>query len=121
MQRVTGISDYPSQIVNLTAEDGSTVTLTLTVRPQQTGWYFDLIWNGVSPAKPINGVRITTFPNLLRQWKNLLSFGIACVTSDGREPLGAADFQSGYARLLLLSATDVAQIEASVFPGGLVS
>lgn len=117
MQTVTGISNQPTQVFNLVPEDGSTVTLTLTYRPQQMGWFYDLVWNGTDPATTINGRRVSNFPNLLRQFKNVLSFGIACVTADGHEPLGQNDFASGYAQLLLLSPADLAAIEAQVFPG----
>lgn len=117
MQAVTGITNQPAQIVNLTASDGSTVTLTLAYRPQQLGWFFDLQWNGTSPATEINGRRITAFPNLLRQFKNILTFGLACVTTDGLEPLGQDDFSTQYATILLLSPADVKIIEAVVFPG----
>lgn len=118
MQQVTGITSTPAQIINLTADDGSAATLTLEYRPQQTGWYLDLTWNGTSPALQINGLRVTNFPNLLRQWRNLLTFGLAVVTKDGFEPLAIGDFESGYATMIFLSSpVDVALVEAQVFNG----
>jgi hypothetical protein len=115
MQQITGISDNPAQVINLTADDGTTVTLTLEYRPQQSGWSVDVLWNGTTPATELNGLRVTVFPNLVRQWKNLLTFGLACITQDGREPLSVDAFLSGYATLLLLNAADVASIESQIF------
>jgi hypothetical protein len=115
MQAVTGISNLPAQILTLTAADGSAITLTLEYRPQQQGWSLDVSWNGTSPATAMNGLRVTNFPNLLRQWRNLITFGLTCVTADGLEPLSIDAFSSGYAQLFLLAAADVARIEDEVF------
>lgn len=117
MDLVTGISNQPAQVFNLTPSDGSTATITLAYRPQQKGWFFDLTWNGTNPATTINGFRLSTFPNVLRQFRNVLSFGLACVTADDQEPMGQDDFSSAYARLYLLTPEDVANVEALVFPG----
>lgn len=119
MQAITGISNQSAQIINVAVPDGSTATITLKYRPQQLGWFFDLTWNGVNPAMQINGRRVTSFPNLLRQFRNILSFGLACITADSYEPLGVDDFDSGYAQLIVLSADDVALIENQIFPGNL--
>ena len=118
MQQVTGISDLPAQVINLTADDGTAATLTMVFRPQQTGWFLDVEWNGTTPATEINGLRVTNFPNILRQWRNLLTFGIAVVTRDGLEPLAVTDFASGYATMIFLpSPADVALVESQVFNG----
>lgn len=117
MDVITGISDSPAQVFNLTPPDGTTVTLTIFYRPQPMGWFYNLSWNGTNPATQINGRRIVNYPNLLRQWKEILTFGICCVTQDGREPLGQKDFVTNYALLLLLSKDDIAAIESVVFPG----
>ena len=115
MQQVTGISEAPAQIITLTLEDGSAITVTLEYRPQQLGWFFSVLWNGSDPATQINGLRMTVFPNVLRQWRNLLPFGLACITQDNREPMAADAFSSGYATMLLLDAADVARVEADIF------
>lgn len=117
MQVITGLTDQPTQVFNLTLEDGSILTVTMTYRPQQIGWYYDLLWNGTTPSTQVFGRRIVTSPNMLRQFRNVWSFGLGCVTSDNYEPLNQSDFSSGYATLLLLDASDVAQIEQVVYPG----
>ena len=49
------------------------------------------------------------------QFKNIFTFGLACVTTDGYEPQNANDFQSGYAQLLLLTGDEVNQINTQIF------
>lgn len=117
MQKVVGISNVASQVFNLTATDGTIVTLNISYRPQQVGWFIDLTWSGTNPSTVNNGIRLTNFPNMLRQWRNIYTFGLGCITQDGYDPLGQNDFQSGYATLLFLDPADVQQIESTVFTG----
>jgi hypothetical protein len=117
MQLITGINDTPCQIISIAIPDGTTATMTLAYRPNQSGWYFNLSWNGQSPAYTINSMRVTTFPNMLRQFETIFTFGLACVTTDGYEPLNAEDFQSGYANFYLLTSDEVEQIETQILVG----
>jgi hypothetical protein len=117
MQLITGINDNPSQIISIAIPDGTTATMTLSYRPNQSGWYFNLSWNGQSPAFVINSMRVTTYPNILNQYRTLFSFGLACVTSDGYEPLNAEDFKNGYANLYLLTSDEVVRINTQIFVG----
>ncbi len=117
MNLITNISDSPCQTFTLPLADGTQMTMTMAYRPQQTGWYFDLSWTGQTPAFQLNGRRIVTFPNMLRQFRNQITFGLACVTADNLEPLNQTDFSSGYANLYILDMADVGQVEMLAFPG----
>ena len=117
MQLISGINNTPSQIISIAIPDGTTATMTLSYRPNQSGWYFNLSWNGQSPAFVINSMRVTTFPNILNQFRTLFSFGIACVTTNGYEPLNSNDFQNGYANLYLLTPSEVEEINTQIFVG----
>ena len=114
MQIVTGINNNASQVFSLSIPDGTTATLTLSYRPNQKGWYYDLTWNGTKPSFQLNGCRLTVFPNILRQFKNQLSFGIACLTSNGYEPMNLEDFNTKYANLYILTETEVQNIENTI-------
>ena len=115
MNQVTGITDSPSQVFTLPIQDGSNAVVTLTYRPQQFGWFFDLVWNGNSSTFTVKGMRLTTFPNVLRQYRNQLPFGLWCAVDGDAEPTSQADFLSGRAKLYLLSPGDVAALEAAAF------
>ena len=115
MQIVTGINDNPSQVFSLNLPDGTSATFTLSYRPNQKGWYYDMSWNGTNPSFQVNGCRITVFPNILRAFKNKINFCLACLTTDGYEHMNLNDFNIKYANLYVLTETEVQSIESSIF------
>lgn len=116
MNLITGLTDSPAQTVALPIQDGSTAVLTLAFRPQQLGWYYDLVWNGQASTFQVKGRRLATFPNVLRQYRNRLPFGLWCWTQNNGEPIYVDDLASGRVRLYLLAPADVAAVEAAAFP-----
>ncbi len=100
------ITSAPAQKQSLILPDGSSFSMTLAFYPQQYGWF---IQNLVYKNFTINGLRITTSPNMLNQWVNSLTFGLACTCVGNREPTQQQDFSSGAALLYVLSAAEVAQ------------
>lgn len=75
----------------------------------QLGWFFDFMtWNNFTNQ----GMRVCNSPNILRQWKNLLTFGMACVSTGDREPSLQQDFFSGNSTLYILNAGEVQVYEA---------
>ena len=52
---------------------------------------------------------------MLRQYRNIIPFGIACLTASGLDPYTVDDFQNQASNLYLLTAEDVAGIEAELF------
>lgn len=111
MKLLTGITDRPLQKSVITIDDGTAATITLTYRPNQQGWFFDLEWEGRS----FLGMRLVTFPNILRPFLKQIPFGLAVYTQDGKDPLQQDAFASGYASLLLLSPEDMLAVEHSHF------
>lgn len=96
-----------SQVQRISLEDGSSFSLTLVYKPMQRGWFIsELVYKSFF----IRGLRLCTHPNLLNQLENLIPFGLAVGTVDGREPLLQEDFSSGNAQLLLLTAAEVAEV-----------
>ena len=113
MTIIGGLTGQPKQQMTLQIADGTQASFYLEYREQQTGWFWDLTWG----VHTINGNRLTTFPNILRQWKNILPFGISVLTSGNVEPLNQTDLVDGTATLLFLTDTDVQLVEESAFPG----
>ena len=113
MTIIAGLTSQPKQQMTLQIADGSNASFYLEYVPQQLGWFFNLVWG----ATVINGGRLTTFPNILRQWQNVLPFGIAVMAAASVEPLNQTDLSDGTVVLLLLTADDVALVEAAAFPG----
>lgn len=117
MTIIQNISDSTPQSLNVVLPDGSTVTIVLTYRVQQSGWFFDISWGGMSPPWQVSGNRLVTSPNILRQYRGVIPFGLTVTTTNNGEPTGQEDFVNGYATPLLLSETDVLDIEAVYYPG----
>lgn len=105
---VKEITNEGKQKHTLLLKDGSQVALTLEYKPQQLGWF---ITNLVRNDLILNNIRIVTSPNLLHQFLNQTDFGIACFTTDNEEPTLLEDFQSGRAKMYILSKEEVAEYE----------
>jgi hypothetical protein len=109
MQQITGITSDAYQQQTITLPSGLQMVMRMRFIPQQYGWFFEQITAG---SVTINGIRICTVPNILRQWKNILDFGIACKTDGNREPTQLEDFSNGYSILYLLDSDDVEEYES---------
>lgn len=108
MNLIQQITSDPLQKQTIILADGSPLTITVSFRPMQFGWFFEEItWGDVT----IEGMRICVSPNMLRQFKNLIPFGIACFSAGNREPTQQDDFSSGAASLYVLSEADVQAYE----------
>jgi len=114
MLLIESITGAARQQQRLVLPDGSLLLVRLSYKPQQYGWFIDEITN---KEFTLNGLRITNNLNMLRQWKNLIPFGLACYTDGNREPTQQEDFLSGASALYLLSADDVQAIEAYLAGG----
>lgn len=79
--------------------------------PSQELWMMDVAYNDFSTK----GLIVTQSPNMLRGYKNLIPFGIVCQTIDNLDPHFIDDFAIQRARLYLLDAAEVEEIEAGLF------
>lgn len=120
MKSIAGLTSQPNQDSFIVLDDGSRAKLSLSYRPQQLGWFYNLSWPG-NAALPVpfavNGNRLVASPNILRQYRRLIPFGLMLFTVDQGEPMGRTCFVDGTADLILLSADEVAEIEERGFPG----
>lgn len=108
MLRIQQVTRDPRQKQTLILPDGKRVVIRIEYKPNQQGWFF----NEISTEEiTIKGMRIVTSPNILRQFYKLISFGIACETDGGQDPLLDQDFESGRSRLFLLSSEEVQAFE----------
>jgi len=113
MKTIDGITDQPNQVMSVTLADGSRMKLSMFYVVQQRGWFADLTWQDFT----LNGFRLVSSPNLLRQWQEIIPFGLAITTTEQGDPQNVTDFADGRSTLVLLDEADVAEVEAVVFPG----
>lgn len=108
MLKVNGLSDYSKQNLTLVTTDGENIVMAIEYKPQQKGWFFTELSYG---DFTINNMRITTGPNIIRQFKNKVPFGICVVTNENQEPTEQQDFASGRSKMYVLTAEEVQQYE----------
>ena len=111
MKYLNKITDQALQKVFIPNIEGKTATLQFRFLPTQNKWIMDVLYDG----REINGIAVLCSANILRNYRNLIPFGFLCKTPDGLDPFFIDDFSSQRARLYLLSADEVAQIETDLF------
>lgn len=111
---INSISSDPRQSQAFVIEDGSSFFMTVYFRPMQSGWFIERL---VYSDFELKGMRVVNSPNMLRQFKNLIPFGLACFSTNNREPQFLEDFSSGASKLYVLTANEVDQFEAFLRDG----
>ena len=114
MIQLQNLTNAPDQLVTLTMPDGSSGSLEIIYLGAPQRWIYNLTHPSL-PAGAINGANICAHPNLLRQFKNIIDFGLACVTTTGLDPVNLTDFTTGIASLYILDASDVQTVESTIF------
>lgn len=113
MQQIDTLTDAADQVVLLILPNKSRLTLELIYHPRIGRWTFDLAHS----LLVLNGLNVCVGYNLLRPWKNLLPFGLACATNDGGDVVSLNDFSSGRAALYGLSKDEARQTESFIGSG----
>lgn len=108
MFKMQRINEYPLQRKTFNLPDGDLIEVTLYFMPMQKMWVFrEIIYNEII----IRNVKIVSSVNILRQFKNIIPFGIACDSTEGRDPQFSRDFLEGKNTLYILSQAETQQIE----------
>lgn len=109
MFRIQNITSYPYQGKSLVLPDGTRVEIDIQFFPLRKCWvikrlsYQDFLLHSY---KIVNGT------NILRQFKNILPFGLACYDPSGRDPQFLEDFtEQGSHRLFILTQDEVQRYE----------
>lgn len=111
MRYIDKITDGSKQKFILVGESGEKIDFYLYYAPSQQSWFFDISYGDFTA----NGLKVSCSPNLLRQWKNKITFGLACITLNDLDPSRLTSFSNADAQLCLLNADDVANIEEVFF------
>lgn len=99
-----GVSAEPIQEHTLPVPGyADSAILTLEYRPDQYAWFFSVTWGEWG----INNVRLTTDPNILRQYSRVLPFGFAVLSSDGADPLFVDSFSTVVCEMYMIDAADI--------------
>lgn len=117
MQRITNLSNEADQVSKVVLADGSVVTFEFFYLPAIERWAFSLSHTAITLGRSI----LCAGPNILREFKNIIPFGLGCYTTDGADPFYIEDFASGRVTLFVLDASEVEFFEQAVFGPGAVA
>lgn len=107
MKLIDAITDYPFQQMTVIGENRERISLTLQYMAFQQLWRMDVSYDETT----IKGILCVQSENILRQWKEILPFGIMIRSKDSLDPLFLNDFSSGRISLFLLNDNEASQIE----------
>jgi hypothetical protein len=108
MKQLEGITAEPRQELSARTDSGEIIEMSLHYAPIIQRWFMNLSCKDFK----LNGYKILTGDNILRQYRNVLPFGIM-VVCENFGPSLIDDFESERVKMYLLSAEEVTQIEQS--------
>lgn len=111
MNIITTLTDYPNQRHSLVIDEGGSADFRLYFSGRQMSWYYDITYGDIT----INGSKVVLTPNSLRQFKNILPFGLRFFTDGYVEPFKIDDFSTGRIKMGILNSDEVQQIEKEVY------
>lgn len=110
MNQLTILSNDADQLAFAPLSDGSLLQLEFIYRAGIQRWSL----NVTHPLLTLVGVDLCLSPNILRQWRNQISFGIAVTSYDGYDPVDINDFTDGRISVYILSAAEVSEVESTI-------
>jgi hypothetical protein len=110
MNQITTLTDAASQQLSIALDDGTIATFSFTYLSAIQRWTFYLS----HPLLTLAGMTLSAHPNVLRAWRNVIPFGLACTSLDGIDPVDISDFANGRVQIYILNAADVAQVETDI-------
>ena len=110
MQLLSAITDAADQLLAVSLPDGSVAQLELFYRPAIQRWTVDIN----HPLLNMHGFNLTQGPNILRQWRNIVPFGMALISKNGLDPMYAEDFSNGNCQLYILTPGEVELVETEI-------
>lgn len=111
MLYINKITNDAFQQLVLTGIPTIRINMNLRYLPRMQLWNMDVGYND----QQVNGIIITSMPNLLQAFQNVFPFGISCLTTNGLDPYNINDFADQVANLYLLDAADVAALNAELY------
>lgn len=108
MFQIQNLTNNSRQKQTLFLPDGTFILIEIYFIEMQQGWFITSLQYG---DFSVSGLRICNSPNLLRQFKNQIPFGLACFSTAEREPSLVDDFLSSNSQLFILTESEVQEYE----------
>lgn len=111
MKQITDLSSDAKQKLKIQIDGGSLATFDFWFSDNNIGWYFSLEYEDFK----VTNLRLVTSPNCLSAYKNILPFGLQCVTNDGYEPWFIDDLSNGRVSVFILTSDEVEKIQENLY------
>lgn len=111
MQRITILNDNAKQKFKVQLETGEMVDFKFWFSHITTSWFFSFTFQD----KTADNLMLSNCPNLIREYKSVLPFGIACTVADNYEPYKKDDFVSGRVNVYILDKAEIERVENDIY------
>lgn len=112
MQIVTSLTNEPNQLHTLILENNDTADLRLYYFARMQSWYIDLEYG----EKVIKGLKVVLSPNLLRQFRKVLPFGLSFFADNSYvEPFEIEAFSSNRVQMGIINKEEIQDIEENIY------
>lgn len=119
MIKITNVSNDAHQKTTVLLADNTSVVITLDFLPATQKWAISVSRDTFKASS----IRLCVHPNILRSYRQVIPFGLACVASDGVDPFDIEDFETERIQLFVLDntngETDVVKVEEDIYQIGL--
>lgn len=107
MRQINVLSNDFKQTFVVPFNGYESASISLEFKPQQYAWFISIVWSSWGCTNE----RISVSPNLLRQWHNILPFGILIAQAQGIDPFSQDAWINGW-EFHILDVDDLPEVEA---------
>lgn len=111
MKQITTLTNNSKQKITIVQENGEQFIFQLIYLPAQEIW----IYNIEKDNFVAKGRTLVLGANIIRRFRRLINFGIACVSNDSIEPFHINDFTENRIKIYILTKEEVEQIERELY------
>jgi hypothetical protein len=107
MRQITKISNQTKQQFKFVIDGYSPVTINIQFKLSQYAWFYSLKWG----VFELNNEKLVCSLNLLRQFKNIIPFGIFIYHPQKLDPCDINDFTVNGFEFYMLDESDIETVE----------
>lgn len=111
MKRIVNLSNEPKQRIQLVTDNGDNIDFFLEYKPRVESWFFSFEYKGIKATN----LTVCLHPNILRQFKRNIDFGIGFKSNTKIEPFSIDVFKNGGCSMYLLNEEEVKSVEANIY------
>jgi hypothetical protein len=111
MIKLENLTDYPKQNFGIILETGEKINFSLEYEPVRKSWLYSVGYKDII----INNRNLIVSPNTLRQFRNILPFGVLVYSMDKLDPSFLTDFVNGRIEIYILNQSEIDYVESDIY------